>query len=51
MKADDEKNKLLFDNIINRILQDESCNKYSLPGVITVDEYSALIYAQKPLLD
>ena len=47
MKADDEKNKLLFDNIINRILQDESCNKYSLPGVITVDEYSALIYAQK----
>jgi len=42
-----DKNKLLFDNLIMRLLRDESCDKYSLPGVITADEYTALLFAQK----
>ena len=47
MTHSDDKNKLLFDNLIMRLLRDDECDKYSLPGVITADEYTALLFAQK----
>ena len=39
------KNAILFDNLLNRLLKDESTGQYSLPGVITDDERLALVSA------
>jgi molecular chaperone HscA len=49
MKDDYGKNKLLFDNLIERLMPEGSGDRYSLPGVITADEYSALLVAQEKM--
>lgn len=43
------KNKILFDNLINRLRLDEETGKYKLLGVITEDERKALLAAQSSL--
>lgn len=43
------KNKVLFDNLINRLRLDQETGKYSLPGIITEGERTALIAAQSLL--
>ena len=49
MSDNNDKNSLLFENLVNRLLLDEMTGQYSLPGVITADERVALFFAQKLL--
>jgi hypothetical protein len=45
--SNSEKNKILFENLINRLLLGEVTGKYSLPGVITDEERNALLFAEQ----
>jgi len=51
MSADNQKKTILIENLVNRILKDDSTGKYSLPGVITDDERGALLHVLQVIGD
>lgn len=49
MPVNKYKNALLLANLVNRLVSDEDPKKYTLPGVITSDEVTALLSAKELL--
>jgi molecular chaperone HscA len=46
-----EKNNILFENLIHRLVHNETSGQYSLPGVITANEREALMFAMQQMED
>ena len=47
MSSENNKYRILFANLLERLVQDDASGKYSLPGIITNDERRSLIFAQR----